>query len=62
MKKLQRSQNEKIILGVCGGVANYFEIDPVIVRIIFALLLVTGSGFFLYLIMALIMPKEDSYV
>lgn len=56
-KKLQRSVDKKIF-GVCGGLGEYFDIDPTIVRIIFLVaLIVFGSGFLLYLILALVMPK-----
>jgi phage shock protein C len=62
-KKLYRSEKEKIIFGVCGGLANYFEIDPVIIRMIFLFLLFTsnGVGLLLYLVLALIVPKETDY-
>jgi len=47
------------IFGVCGGLAKYFDIDPVIVRGIFLFALVAyGSGLLLYLILAAVMPKE----
>ena len=56
-KKLQRSNDSKI-LGVCGGLGEYFDIDPTIVRIIFLVALVTfGTGLLLYLVLALVMPK-----
>jgi phage shock protein PspC (stress-responsive transcriptional regulator) len=56
-KKLQRSLDSKIF-GVCGGLGEYFDIDPTIIRIIFLVALVTfGSGLLLYLILALVMPK-----
>ena len=49
------------IFGVCGGLAKYFDMDPVIVRAIFLLsLVVFGTGLILYLILALVMPKESS--
>ena len=59
-KKLTRSNN-KIIAGVCGGIGEYLNIDPTIVRIVWALFsLFYGSGLVLYLVAALIMPvKED---
>lgn len=61
-KKLTRSKN-KIIAGVCGGVGEYLNIDPTVVRIIWALFsLFYGSGLVLYLIAALIMPDEESIV
>ena len=59
-KKLYRSSKNKIIAGVCGGIAEYFDIDPTIVRIIFVLIaLIDGIGVILYLIMALIVPTKD---
>ena len=58
MKKLKRS-SDKMIAGVAAGVAEYFEIDPTIVRIIWACLIIFGGvGIFAYLIAWLIMPKE----
>ncbi|HAO64848.1 TPA: hypothetical protein DCQ44_02600 [Candidatus Taylorbacteria bacterium] len=61
MKKLQRSSTDKVIAGVCGGIAKYLEIDSTLVRIIFILLaLMGGSGILLYLILALIIPSENS--
>jgi len=58
-KKLYRSR-EKMIGGVCGGVADFFGMDRSVVRIIFALLLLAGTlGFWLYLLMWIIVPQED---
>ena len=59
VKKLRRSSKDKKILGVCGGFAEYFDIDVTIVRIIFLVLLLgAGSGLLAYLICALVMPVE----
>ena len=58
-KRLYRSKNEKMIAGVCGGLANYFSIDPTIVRLVFILLLFAPpSGILIYLILMLITPLE----
>jgi phage shock protein C len=43
MKKLYRSQKQKIVAGVCGGIAEYFEIDPVLIRLIWIVLIVFGG-------------------
>lgn len=60
MKRLYRSEKDKKIAGVCGGLADYFDIDPVIPRVIFvALLIGAGSGLLLYLIMWFIIPTES---
>ncbi|OGZ34664.1 MAG: hypothetical protein A2174_02540 [Candidatus Portnoybacteria bacterium RBG_13_41_18] len=60
-KKLYRSQSDKIIAGVCGGLAKYFEIDPILVRAAFILLaLINGAGLLVYIIMTIIVPKEPA--
>lgn len=61
-KKLYRSNEDKRIAGVCGGLAEYFNIDSTIIRIIWAFFfLCAGSGLILYIAAALIMPnKPDS--
>ena len=61
-KKLTRSTNE-ILAGVCGGLADYFEVDPTLVRVIYAVLAVFSTcfpGLILYIILLLIMPPADS--
>ena len=62
-RRLYRSQRHRVFLGVCGGFGDYFNIDPVIIRVI-AVLLTIASGFFpgvlAYLILALIIPAEGS--
>jgi phage shock protein C len=58
-KKLYRSSSDKIIAGVCGGLAEYFAVDSTLIRILFvALTLANGFGVLLYIIMALIVPKD----
>ena len=57
-KKLYRSTNKKIF-GVCGGIAEYLDVDPTIVRLITVLAFFAGGiGFFAYLIAALIIPSK----
>jgi len=52
-------RQNKMILGVCGGIGSYFNIDPTIIRILFALaFLGLGAGLILYIIMAVIMPDK----
>lgn len=59
-KKLRRSVSNKKVLGVCGGFGKYFNIDPSFVRVIFlTCLLALSLGLWIYLICALIMPKEE---
>ncbi|MEN2984594.1 MAG: PspC domain-containing protein [Dictyoglomaceae bacterium] len=61
-KKLSRSRKERILLGICGGIAEYFSVDPNIVRLIFILLIfVTGPLLpIFYLISALIIPEAPN--
>ncbi|MDD5696516.1 MAG: PspC domain-containing protein [Candidatus Pacebacteria bacterium] len=62
-KKIYRSQKNRIIFGVCGGLAEYFEIDPLLIRIFFILLVIAGgSGVLFYLILAVLIPKEENKV
>lgn len=56
-KKLYRSRNDKMLFGVCGGLANYFAVDPTIVRLITVLVWLTGGGFLVYLAAGIIMPE-----
>lgn len=58
-KRLMRSNKDKFLCGVCGGVANYFEIDPTIVRLLWALLACSGAGLVVYIIAAIIMPVDE---
>jgi len=58
-KKLYRSKTDRVFFGVCGGLAEYFEIDPVIVRLIVVLIALAGGfGILFYLLAALIIPEE----
>ncbi|MDP1604499.1 MAG: PspC domain-containing protein [Legionella sp.] len=58
-KKLYRSRRDRMIAGVCGGLAIYFNMDPTWVRLIFILfLLLGGSAILVYVIMWMIVPKE----
>jgi phage shock protein C len=61
MKKLYRSQKNKMIAGVCGGIGEYFDIDPTLVRVGFVLLALPGGlpGILLYLILAVVVPQEE---
>lgn len=59
MKRLYRSRKNRMIGGVCGGIAEYFEIDPVIVRLVaVALFFVGGSAVLAYIIALIIIPYE----
>lgn len=61
--RLYRSRDERVLFGVAGGVAEWLDVDPALVRIVFALLVLTaGIGFLLYIIMAIVIPEEPTYV
>ena len=58
-KKLYKSNQNKMIDGVCGGIAEYFGIDPTVVRLIWALFsLMRGCGILAYIIAAIIIPRN----
>jgi phage shock protein C len=65
MKKLYRSRENKIIAGILGGIAEYLEIDPVVMRIVFVLLTcITGffPGVVFYLVALFIVPNKTSTI
>lgn len=59
MGKSLRRSNDKVIAGVCGGIAEYFDVDKTIVRLVYALATVftAFSGVLVYLILCLVMPR-----
>jgi len=59
-KRLRKSRRDRIVFGVCGGIAEYFGVDSTVVRLIFIVAMVFEPRFLLiYLLMALIMPEGD---
>ena len=57
-KRLYRSSNSRMLCGVCGGIAEYFDIDPTLVRLGWALFCALGgSGIIAYIIAAIIIPE-----
>ena len=62
-KRLYKSRNNKMICGVCAGIADYFNIDPSIVRVLWAVLaLAAGTGVLAYIACAIILPEGDTEV
>ncbi|MBI4337299.1 MAG: PspC domain-containing protein [Chloroflexi bacterium] len=60
-KRLYKSSEDRLLFGVCGGVAEYFEVDPVLVRLTFiALAFVSGVGLVLYVLLAIITPTAQT--
>lgn len=61
MKKLFRSSN-RIFAGVCGGIAEYFDLDPTLIRVVYVILSMFSAGFpglLVYIILMIIMPNYD---
>ena len=62
-KRLHRSRTDKMIGGVCGGLAEYFNVDPTIVRVLWVALTIMplpGSGILAYLILWIVMPQDTA--
>lgn len=61
LRKLRRSRSDKMLSGVCGGAADYFGIDPVILRLAFVALALfgVGTGILLYLACWIVIPEQD---
>ena len=60
-KKLRRSSAQRMIAGVCGGLAEYFNIDPILIRLVFVVLAFMGAGgVLLYIVLWVVMPEDSS--
>lgn len=58
-KKLYRSRTDRMLAGVCGGIAKYFDMDPTIVRLLWVLAIFLGfSGVLAYIVAAIVIPLE----
>lgn len=60
-KKLTRSLSDCKICGVCGGIGEFIGLDSTIIRLLFALFSLSGTGIIAYIICALIIPQSDTY-
>ncbi len=60
IKRLYRSRKDKVLGGVCGGIAEYLDVDPVVVRLIWAIatLISMGFGIIAYIIAWIVIPEE----
>jgi phage shock protein PspC (stress-responsive transcriptional regulator) len=57
-KKLRRSKDDRWLAGVCGGIAEYFDVDGTLIRVLFILFgFAVGGGFLIYIILWIIMPE-----
>ena len=62
-KRLTRSRRHKMIAGVCGGLAEYFELDPTVVRVAYVLISIVSvafPGILAYIVLMFVMPPPDS--
>lgn len=57
-KKLMKSKDNKMICGVCGGVAEYINIDPTVVRLLWVIFGFMAFGVLAYIVAAIIMPEQ----
>ena len=57
-KRLYRSSTNRMIAGVCGGLGEFFHIDPTIIRLVWALIGLTGTGIVAYIIAMIIIPSD----
>ncbi len=61
-KRLYKSSTNKVICGVCGGIGEYLNIDPTIIRLLcIALIFGAGSGLLAYIIAAIIIPEKSGF-
>jgi phage shock protein C len=57
-RKLYRSSRDRMLCGVCGGIGEYLNVDPTLIRLVWAILACSGTGFLVYLLAAVIIPQE----
>lgn len=60
-KRLTKSKKDRMLFGVCGGLGEYFGIDPTFIRLAFAALALHGIGIFLYILLAILMPSGERF-
>ena len=61
MKKLTRSNRDRKLCGVCGGIADYFGLDATLIRVVWALCCLFGAGIVAYLVCAVVIPPSSEY-
>ncbi|HIT63579.1 MAG TPA: PspC domain-containing protein [Candidatus Ventrimonas merdavium] len=59
-RKLYRSNTDRMLCGVCGGIGEYLNIDPTLIRLIWAVLACSGTGILVYILAAVIIPQEPA--
>lgn len=62
-KRIYKVEDDKKVFGVCGGVAEYLDIDPVIIRVVWGIaILAYGTGLIAYLVCAFVFPKKSEVI
>lgn len=56
-ERLYRSNHQRMLLGVCGGIAERYDVDPTLIRLAFVILFFTGPGLLAYLVGAVVIPR-----
>ena len=59
-KRLYRSRSDRMVAGVCGGLGQYFDVDPMLFRVAFLVLGFTGTGVLAYIVLAIIVPERPA--
>lgn len=60
VKRLYRSETDKVVAGVCAGIAQYINVDPVVIRVVWlASVLLAGTGLLLYVVCWIVIPTES---
>lgn len=61
VRRLAKSTQDKMVCGVCGGLGEYLSIDPVILRLLFVILTISGgSGILIYIVLCIVLPEQGS--
>ena len=59
IRRLYRSRDDRVVAGICGGLGEYFQVDPVLIRILWIVLIFAGgAGVLLYLLMWILIPRQ----
>lgn len=60
-RRLYRSNDNRMLCGVCGGIGEYLNVDPTLIRLIWAILACSGTGILVYFLAAVIIPQAPEY-
>ena len=58
-KRLYKSDTNQMLCGVCGGIAEYFKVDPTLIRLAWAIFSLAGAGILAYIVAMIIIPEEN---